>query len=548
MRCSVVIVIGSKPERFEPIATALGTELVSTESSDPAPWPSVSWTDPTDGRTIGRAPFARFRRHAAAWRLVVELDAPALVVEDDAVFTDDVVDALKSLDDAPDWSVALLDDEAAAYVCTPDGARSLLDPAVLDDAIPLPALMDGSGAGAIDVVRFDPRIAGVATAIGAVDDEPEQSHLVVLAIDDRRELPDALLELDPRTLVVAVARDHVLLAGVDELLATYASVAGGAVAVAATDVAPEGIDDHLVDAHPEPGTPYRFVSGAAIAGPAGAIADAHVGRDEDDDAIALTGAYLEGLVALDSSCALFHVSRGGGGDAVAINGRLVVGATGATPPIVVQGDDAAAFESIRVALADGGSRDLARVFRYDDAVDLASDASGAWSSPAPDIVQLPFWTPEFCSTIVRLVEAAEAWDRDEVDPVPGWEVSLAALSPRLFGHIQVHLRARVLPVLREVWPEVAGTDLHDAFVIKYAAGPFDELRLHHDVAQISGTVRLNDGYTGGALEFPRQGWDNRSVPVGNLVVWPALVTHPHRSTPVHTGVKYGLTLWWKLPE
>ena len=132
--------------------------------------------------------------------------------------------------------------------------------------------------------------------------------------------------------------------------------------------------------------------------------------------------------------------------------------------------------------------------------------------------------------------------------MPGWEVSLAALSPRLFGHIQVHLRARVLPVLLDVWPEMADTELHDAFVIKYAAGAFDELRLHHDVAQISGTVRLNDGYTGGALEFPRQGWDNRLVPVGHLVVWPSLVTHPHRSTPIERGVKYGLTLWWKLPE
>jgi predicted 2-oxoglutarate/Fe(II)-dependent dioxygenase YbiX len=64
---------------------------------------------------------------------------------------------------------------------------------------------------------------------------------------------------------------------------------------------------------------------------------------------------------------------------------------------------------------------------------------------------------------------------------------------------------------------------------------------------VSGSVKLNDGYTGAELEFSRQHFTNASLPVGTLLVWPSLVTHPHRSTPITSGTKYSLTLWFELP-
>jgi predicted 2-oxoglutarate/Fe(II)-dependent dioxygenase YbiX len=68
------------------------------------------------------------------------------------------------------------------------------------------------------------------------------------------------------------------------------------------------------------------------------------------------------------------------------------------------------------------------------------------------------------------------------------------------------------------------------------------------VAQVSASVRLNDGYEGGALEFPRHRFTNAEVPVGALLAWPSFVTHPHRSAPVRHGVKYSLTIWFELPD
>ena len=72
--------------------------------------------------------------------------------------------------------------------------------------------------------------------------------------------------------------------------------------------------------------------------------------------------------------------------------------------------------------------------------------------------------------------------------------------------------------------------------------------MHHDVAQVSASLKLNDGYQGAVLDFPRQGASNLDVPVGELVVWPSLVTHPHQATPLRDGVKYGLTVWFELPS
>jgi predicted 2-oxoglutarate/Fe(II)-dependent dioxygenase YbiX len=78
-------------------------------------------------------------------------------------------------------------------------------------------------------------------------------------------------------------------------------------------------------------------------------------------------------------------------------------------------------------------------------------------------------------------------------------------------------------------------------------GEQEELRMHHDVAQVSASIKLNDDYDGALLEFPRQNFTNADVAVGDALVWPSLVTHPHASTQLTRGEKYSLTIWCELP-
>lgn len=165
-----------------------------------------------------------------------------------------------------------------------------------------------------------------------------------------------------------------------------------------------------------------------------------------------------------------------------------------------------------------------------------------------EMYRTTFWTPAFCATVIRAAEAIGAFEPQADDPVPGHEVSLAVISPALFEHLQHDVGLRLWPRFRQAWPYIDYYGIRDAFVIKYELGGQESLRIHHDVAQVSASVKLNDGYTGGELDFPRQGVTNAELAVGDLVVWPSLVTHPHQSTQLLSGVKYSLTLWLELPQ
>ena len=188
------------------------------------------------------------------------------------------------------------------------------------------------------------------------------------------------------------------------------------------------------------------------------------------------------------------------------------------------------------------SDDLGRILGYRGAVDERTGGTEL----GPDLLVVPFWQPSFCAAVVRAAELI-GYAADPDDPVPGREVSLAAISPRLFDAVQDDLGTRIWPQLQRVWPLIDYHGLRDAFVIRYAMGEQESLRRHHDVAQVSASVKLDADHDGAELLFPRQGVDNASVPVGALLAWPSLVTHPHETAPLRRGVKHGLTIWFELP-
>lgn len=192
--------------------------------------------------------------------------------------------------------------------------------------------------------------------------------------------------------------------------------------------------------------------------------------------------------------------------------------------------------------------DFDQIFGYQGAAPAPDAALDGLRLIAPEIYVTRFWTPSFCDTVVRAAEAVGGFGPQPDDPVPGHEVSLAVINPGLFAAFEQDAGVRLWPRLRSVWPYIDYYGLRDAFVIKYALGEYEQMRIHHDVAQVSASIKLNDGFTGGTLSFPRQGVTNESVGVGDLIAWPSLVTHPHAGDPLLSGVKYALTVWFELPQ
>jgi len=187
--------------------------------------------------------------------------------------------------------------------------------------------------------------------------------------------------------------------------------------------------------------------------------------------------------------------------------------------------------------------DLERILGYRDAI----DSSQSISRLAEEMYALSCWTPGFCSALIQAAELTGTFEPDLNDPVPGREVSLAMISPKLFNAVEVDFGARVWPQLQKNWPLIDYHGLQDVFVIKYEVGQQEELRMHHDVAQVSASIKLNDDYEGAELEFPRQRFSNRDLKIGQMLAWPSLVTHPHQSAKITKGVKYSATVWFELP-
>ena len=195
------------------------------------------------------------------------------------------------------------------------------------------------------------------------------------------------------------------------------------------------------------------------------------------------------------------------------------------------------------ACHDGCVDDLERILKYADAIDVSAPITKV----ADELFAMSCWTPAFCNALIRAAEAAGGFASQLGDPVPGHEISLAVISPRLFEAVQDDMGMRIWPQLQQHWPLIDYHGINDVFIIKYEKGGQEELRQHHDVAQVSASVKLNNTYTGALLDFPRQNFTNAQLPVGSLLAWPSLVTHPHGSTPITSGVKYSLTIWFELP-
>jgi len=189
--------------------------------------------------------------------------------------------------------------------------------------------------------------------------------------------------------------------------------------------------------------------------------------------------------------------------------------------------------------------DLSRILGYQDAAAEIGDRDARLIGP--EMIAVPFWTPSFCAAVIRAAELVGGFSESADDPVPGQEISLMGISQRLFYAVENDIGQRLWPVLNEWWPAIDYHGLRDAFVIKYSMAAQRELRLHHDVAQVSASIKLNNDYTGAELRFPRQDTTNAGLGVGELLAWPSLVTHPHETAPLLSGTKYALTIWCELP-
>ena len=160
-----------------------------------------------------------------------------------------------------------------------------------------------------------------------------------------------------------------------------------------------------------------------------------------------------------------------------------------------------------------------------------------------NILLIDFLTPSMCDSIIELSERHGGYKNDVGDKVPGQEIRMKELN--LLEGLSCHWERTVAPILDKEFLTCSYYGVRDAFIIKYTMDGQRELPLHSDASLVTGSIKLNDDYTGGELYYPRQELKNTDIPVGQCILFPGQVTHPHQSLELKSGTKWSLTIWTK---
>ena len=157
-----------------------------------------------------------------------------------------------------------------------------------------------------------------------------------------------------------------------------------------------------------------------------------------------------------------------------------------------------------------------------------------------DMILIDFMSEDMCQKMISLAEE-KTFNIMEGDKVPSQDLRLKQIGE--WEKLKSHWNESVYEVVYDYWTPCHMYGLRDAFIIKYEMDKQRSLRLHTDASLVTGSVKLNDDYEGGILEFPRQGITNKDIPIGKCILFPGQVTHPHTSTELLSGTKYSLTIW-----
>jgi len=168
---------------------------------------------------------------------------------------------------------------------------------------------------------------------------------------------------------------------------------------------------------------------------------------------------------------------------------------------------------------------------------------------APYMLHSNFMTEGFCKYLIEALDHLNDWtpyEDDELYSTHDIDFERKELLEARAG-IRYAIYQRLKPFVEEAFGTQL-TDIRGMFAIKYTLDTQTKLDLHRDDSFITFSIKLNDDYEGADLEFPDQQITNKNIGVGDILIFPGSITHPHRCTELTKGEKYSLTIWTKYPD
>ena len=159
-----------------------------------------------------------------------------------------------------------------------------------------------------------------------------------------------------------------------------------------------------------------------------------------------------------------------------------------------------------------------------------------------EIFHTKFFTRPFADILYELFKEHKEWTNKRF-AYSTHDVHLSESFPDIFSIIKDRFESLILKTMADIWYLDNSTKVKDIFIVKYSKDTQTKLKTHIDDSYISGSIKLNNNYKGGVLRFPRQSVTNQEADIGDLLLWPSQITHPHNSSPLEEGEKYSITIW-----
>ena len=548
-----------------------------------------NWTDPILGTTLTKGEVGCFLSHWQIWNKCIEKNESIIVLEDDAILTDrfnmEEIESLPydfvylayhemgekiKIDDTfskpvyPYWTLAyMIRPEAARILVNNEAKRNILPvdeylPTMMKKlnvagytdnvVVPVSRQVQGSNVLAHEktdyFVDFDIHVCTVATdeekayklksipnlinlgegVVWEGGDMKSQGggqkiNLVKEYIKDKKD-SDVLLFLD--------GYDTFLFDSISEISYRYLEFNSEIVMSSERICWPvELLSENLKALNEDQSTPYQYLNSGMYIGRIGRLRELFAKdiQNSDDDQLYVQSQYIqnpEGIV-MDVEQYIFMTSE----HSVFQRGKQLYNPFTRCYGCAYHGN--------------GGEKEKNRCdFLYTQLKGLTYIPTKKYDILSDDILLIDFMSKDMCENMISLAEDKQ-FKIMEGDIVPAQELRLKEIN--LWEELEKHWMKTVYDIIHEYWYPCHMTGLRDAFIIKYEMDKQRELRLHNDASLVTGSVKLNDNYEGGVLEFPRQKINNKDIPVGKCILFPGQVTHGHLSTQLTKGTKYSLTIW-----
>jgi|TARA_R110000824_G_scaffold106642_2_gene252268 hypothetical protein len=148
-----------------------------------------------------------------------------------------------------------------------------------------------------------------------------------------------------------------------------------------------------------------------------------------------------------------------------------------------------------------------------------------------------------CDFLINLAEAKGGWTRNRHENYPTMDMLIEDIGMKE-AYDNFILKEFVCPAANHLW-KLEGSKWKpsnctaETFLVKYDTTQQSHLSLHHDAANYTCVVALNDDFEGGGTYFDRQKLLLRGK-VGGATLHPGEITHRHGARTVTEGVRYVL--------